>query len=77
MENQTVIDFIRERLKVLLTQCTEQQQQMFVRMYSPKNLSKSAIEAIDYVPVDGLEWALTQVENTVRANKGNKREELL
>lgn len=48
--------FLRDKIRVGLDQCTEPQRDLFRRMYG------GLYEA---VPLDKLEWALSQVERTL------------
>jgi len=63
--NKTLEEFTRKELKKLLLQCTEPQQHIFKRMYSHKNLELPIEEVVDNMESDKLDWALTQVENTI------------
>lgn len=68
MKNKTIINFTKERLKNLLTECTESQQLFFKRMYSNGNLNLSIYEVVDQMDDHRLEWALSQVERTIEKN---------
>ena len=63
--NATVRAFITRRLRLLLDQCSLMELSVFERMYSPRKLGRPLDEVIADIPVDKLDWALTQVENTV------------
>ncbi len=68
--NNTIKEFTKDSLKNGLSKCTEQQQSLFKRMYSHKNLSLSINDVVDNMPDDKLDWALTQVEKTlINSNK--------
>lgn len=68
MKNQTIINFTKERLKILLTECTDGQQLLFKRMYSNGNLNLSIYDTVDQMDDNRLEWALSQVERTIEKN---------
>lgn len=54
-----VEEFRRNKLRELLAQCEPGQQEVFGRMYP---------EGVDEMPVDKLDWATQQCENTIRKN---------
>lgn len=54
----------RAQIKELLSKLTEQNQQVFKRMYSPNDMSKDINKVVDEMPKEQLKWALTQCENT-------------
>jgi alpha-mannosidase len=68
MKNKTMINFAKERLKNLLTECTDGQQLLFKRMYSNGNLSLSIYDTVDQMDDHRLDWALSQVERTIEKN---------
>lgn len=68
MKNKTLISFARETLKKLLDECTQEQCDLFTRMYSYKNLTLPINEVVDRMDVDKLDHALTQVEASVFNN---------
>ncbi len=63
--NDTLRAFAKQQLKDGLAQCTEQQQLLFKRMHSHKNLEATIDEAVDAMPDDRLDWAMQQVERTL------------
>lgn len=65
MRNETLIKNTRDLLKESLAKCDDKQQLMFKRMYSHQNLDISINDAVDNMPSDKLEWALSQVERTL------------
>jgi len=67
--NGTLRNSAKEILKSLLAQCTEPQQHMFKRMYCHKNLELPINEAVDQMDDDKIDWAVSQTERTVEANK--------
>lgn len=62
--NSTIEKFTRQTIKDGLKRCTESQQFLFKRMYSPKNLELPIDEVVDKMPIEKLDWALTQIEST-------------
>ena len=56
-------------LKKLLSECTEGQQLIFMRMYSSRNLELSISDAVDQMDDNKLDLAISQVERTVEKNK--------
>jgi len=66
--NNTLANKGREILKELLSQCTDQQQLMFKRMYCHKNLDLPINEAVDQMDESKIDWAITQCEKTVAKN---------
>lgn len=58
----------REILKSLLSKCTPEQQLMFKRMYSHKNLEASIEEAVDQMDEGKIDCAITQCGRTVDKN---------
>jgi len=45
---------------------TEEQKLVFNKMYSPENSERSIIDTIKNMSSDKLDWAMTQIENTLR-----------
>lgn len=58
----------REKIKLGLTYCTDLQQHTFKRMYSSKELDENINEVVDAIKEKNINWALTQVENTLKKN---------
>lgn len=63
--NNTVSNFTREEIKQGLKQLPESWQLMFKRMYSHDNLDCDIEIVVDNMPDEKLDWALTQVENSL------------
>jgi len=57
---------LKDALKNLITQVTEPQQMVFKRMYSNENLDKDIVSVIDDMLPAQLNWAITQVEKTIK-----------
>lgn len=56
---------IRAEIIEMLNQCSDNQQSMFKRMYSHKDLTKSIENIVEEIPNDKLSWCHTQLTNTV------------
>lgn len=67
--NNELQDFARSRLKEGLKKCTEDQQQLFKRMYSNGNLELPIDTVIDRMPAGNLDWAMEQVRRTIEKNE--------
>lgn len=63
--NKSVELFIKEEIKSKIAKLPEGWQMRFKRMYSHKDLEADINDVIDNMPTDKLEWALTQVENSI------------
>ena len=71
--NQSVIDFMRSEIKQGLKQLPEDWQLLFKRMYSYPNgnlsvlpdLEKPIDKVVDDMPVEKLDWALSQVQKSI------------
>jgi hypothetical protein len=73
MKNETLQAAARTILKDLLAQCTEGQQLLFKRMYSPNNLALPINTAVDLMDPDKIDWAITQTERTVAKNSNSNQ----
>ena len=60
---------IRDWMKTALAGCTEEQRDVFRRMYNHEG--KHAHD-VDGIPDSKLSWACVQIENTVKKNKARK-----
>lgn len=67
--NTTIEKYARNQIKQLLAQCNEEQQMIFKRMYSHRNLDLPIDAVVDNMPVEKLDWALSQCECTIDKNK--------
>ena len=63
--NNTVEQFTREEIKTGLKLLPDNWVLMFKRMYSHKNLDADINDVIDSMPSEKLDWALSQVENSI------------
>lgn len=61
--------WVRGEIKKQLALCTDGQQTMFKRMYAHNDLDQSISTIVDNMPVEKLEWALSQVERTLEKSK--------
>ncbi len=64
--NETVITFTRNKIKEGLSKLSEKHKLRFNQMYSFKNLDKDVNKVVDEMSEEKLDWALTQVENSMR-----------
>lgn len=67
--NKTVVRFMREQIKKGLDKLEDKHRLFFKRMYSQAIMSKSINDIIDNMPEQKLDWALTQIENTLKEEK--------
>lgn len=58
----------REKIKLGLSVCTEKQQLFFKRIYSHNDLDKNINEVVDLIDKSKVDWALKQIENTLKKN---------
>ena len=68
MNNERIIDFSRAEIIKGLNKCTVDQISIFKRTYSSNDLLKPINEIVNNMPVDKLDWALSQIDNTVEKN---------
>ena len=64
--NSTLESFAREQIKQGLKLLPVGWQTTFKRFYSHNNLDMDIFELVDKMPADKLDWALSQVENSIR-----------
>lgn len=64
--NDALQAYARSELKVGLSKCTQAEQCLFKRMYSPKNTDLPIEQVVDSLPVERLDWAMQQVQNTLQ-----------
>jgi len=69
--NNQMQEFARITLKDGLAQCTEGQQILFKRMYGNDKLDLPIGLIVDQMPADKLDWAMQQVEGTLKKNAAN------
>lgn len=66
--NNELLLYVRKRIKELLTQCTEDQQMFFKRMYSHTDLILDINTVVDNMPEEKLDWALSQCQHQTILN---------
>ena len=71
--NNQMQEFARSTLKDGLAQCTENQQFLFKRMYAHGKVEIPINAVIDQMPDDKLDWAMQQVEGTLKKKASNKQ----
>jgi hypothetical protein len=54
----------RSEIKRILSKLEESNRNVFMRMYSHKNLEKNVSDVVDEIPSKKLDWALTQAKNS-------------
>ena len=64
--NKSISDFTRQQIKEGLKQLPYNWQMMFKRMYSHNNLDCDIVTVVDNMPDEKLDWALSQVENSLK-----------
>lgn len=77
--NKTLLNFARKEIKEGLVKCSKKQRIVFRKLYSHGNLGLPIDEIVDNIDDLHLDWAMKQVENTIRENiakKNNKNETL-
>lgn len=63
--NEELSTFARNFLKENLVKCTEGEITVFKQMYSPVVPDRSINDVIDNMPDEKLDWAISQVKNTL------------
>lgn len=63
--NKTVEEFIRKTIKEKLQYCSLAEQKKFKQMYC-KRVNTDINIVVDEMPSEKLDWALTQIENTIK-----------
>lgn len=64
--NGQLENYARQTLKEGLANCTQEQQLLFKRMYSFKDLDCPINNVVDLVSEEQLDWAMQQVERTLQ-----------
>jgi hypothetical protein len=70
--NSTIEKFTRQSIKDALAKCNGEQVHLFKRMYAHKDLSTPINDVVDKMPIEKLDWALTQCETTIKKNAEKK-----
>ena len=71
--NKLAEKYYRDQLKQGLSKLKESSLFIFKRMYSHKDLNKPINDVVDEMPCDKLDWALTQVHNSLKKEKLMKK----
>lgn len=66
MKNETLINASREILLDLLLQLEDKHRAFFIKMYFHKNQDISIEDAVENLPVERIDWAISQAESTLR-----------
>lgn len=64
--NKQLEDYARQKIKEGLSKLSEGHQTIFKRMYSHENSRLSINEVVDNMQKEKLDWALTQVQNSLK-----------
>lgn len=64
--NQYLQDCARQFIKDGLAGSTDSNRLLFKRMYSHKDLDAAVDDVVDSMPADKLDWAMLQVDRTVK-----------
>lgn len=64
--NEELSTVARNYLKENLEHCTEGEIHVFKMMYSPVNPELSIDKVVDQMPDEKLDWAMSQVKNTMK-----------
>jgi hypothetical protein len=75
--NSLIAKYARDKIKEGLLILSERHRMRFKRMYSARNLKRPIDDIIKNLPDEKLNWALTQVQNTLKGirRKGQVKEE--
>lgn len=66
--NSQLENYARQTLKENLINCSQEQRQLFKRMYSQNGLDIPIEIVVDSMPEEKLDWAMQQVERTLIKN---------
>jgi len=72
--NEQLEAFARKKLLEGLLKCSDSEQLIFKRMYSHKNLDNPISNVVAEMATDKLNWALSQVEATLKNKRKRERE---
>lgn len=64
--NNQVLEFCRKQIKEGLSKLPEEWQIKFKRMYAHGHLDKDINKVVDDMPEGKLDWALSQVDNSLK-----------
>lgn len=71
--NKQLRVFAEATLKEGLAKCTEDQRLLFKKMYAHGNLEMPIDKVVDNLPDEKIDWAMQQVEQTLKSNTMKKR----
>lgn len=71
--NNILETYARDWLRNNMPRLTDEQRLIFKRMYSHSDLSADMEKVIEAMPKEKLDWAMMQVENTLRKRKSEGR----
>lgn len=69
--NKKLKQFAKKYIIENLSECLPEQVDKFKRIYSHENLNLNIENVVEKIPDEKLDWAMTQVENTIKLNKDN------
>lgn len=64
--NSQLVTYAREKIKEGLSELPEGHQAVFKRLYSHENLKLPIDKIVDNLPEGKLDWALTQIQNSLK-----------
>lgn len=64
--NNQLQKYARDTLKDGLSKCTDAQRHLFKLLYGDKDTKIHINEVVDQIPEDRLDWAMRQVQRTLR-----------
>ena len=64
--NKQLQKFAREQLKLGLSKCSEKEQIVFKRMYAHDKMGMEINDVVDKMDESRLDWAMQQVESTLK-----------
>jgi len=73
--NEELQAYARNYIKEALSQCTEREHEIFKLMYSHLNLDKPINQVVDDMPYEQLDWAMKQMDNTLKLHKEKVHED--
>ena len=71
--NSLIANYARSKIKEGLLTLSERHRMIFKRMYSARDLKRPIDDVIKDLPEEKLDWALTQVQNTLKGIKKAKK----
>jgi len=67
--NEELVTYARKYLKENISKCTDGEIHVFKMMYSPVHPDHSIDKVVDNMPDEKLDWAMSQVKNTLKEKK--------